>query len=71
MSNLNLRFLGKLENPPSAITDETIDEYSELYDKGCKCLEKYIKISFRFIVWNSIKHGEKIKDPSPENSISI
>jgi hypothetical protein len=107
MSNLNLRFLNKLENPPSVITDEAIDEYSELYDKGCKCLEKFIKISFSFImgikginivwhkdvqnkkvyglkgkleqydcnfqkllkpfstiVWNSIKHGEKIKDPS-------
>jgi hypothetical protein len=108
MSRLNLRFLKKLENPPSIITDEDVEEYYELYDKGCKCLEKYIKISFKFvtdikgntkiawirgvqnrgvyglkgklefydynfkkllvpfstIIWDSIKHGEKIKDPS-------
>ena len=107
MSRLNTNFLHKLENPPRVITDEVIDEYYEIYDKGCMCLEKYIKISFKFvndikgdkklkfkdvqrrgvyrlktkleqfdsnfkwllkpfstIIWNSIKHGEKIKDPS-------
>ena len=107
MARLNTDFLYKLENPPSVITDKVIDEYCEIYDKGCMCLEKYIKISFKFvndikgdkkitfnevknrdvyslkskleqfdssfeglfrpfstIIWNSIKHGEKIKDPS-------
>ena len=107
MSRLNTDFLHKLENPPRVIRDEVIDEYCEIYDKGCMCLEKYIKISFKFvndikgdkklifkdvqkrdvyrfktkleqfdsnfegllrpfstIIWNSIKHGEKIKDPS-------
>ena len=107
MSILNAKYLTKLDNPPADITDEVIDEYCEIYDKGCKCLEKYIKISFKFvndiegnvkltfkdiqrkkvyplkekleqhdsnfkallklfstIIWNTIKHGEKIKNPT-------
>jgi hypothetical protein len=58
MSRLNTDFLHKLEDPPTVITDKVIDEYCEIYAKGCMCLEKYIKISFKFV--NDIKGNKKI-----------
>ena len=110
MTTLNIKHLTKLEEKIT-IDNDTIDEYKTMYDDGCTCLEKFIKIDFYFldnllnqtrtfesiqknktynikqkliaydsnyekflkpfstIIWNSIKHGEVMKNPSKEKIV--